>query len=154
MTSKIACRDAILRPKSPPRRSGASLERSSGCRSAPRMRSGRSKDTPGTFPECSRVLSGRSWDAFGASRGILEPPRKHILAKFTRNSIATWFGVRFWRLQTSKIVISSRRNDDFHEIYVPPETAENGGPEAPKHELGRPKSSRKARPSASGASKK
>ena len=51
-------------------------------------------------------------------------------------------------------MISSRRNDDFHEFYVPSEMVENGGTEVPKSELGRPKSSRKARPSASGAFKK
>ena len=47
-----------ISPKSPPRRSGAPLERSSGSRSAPGTRSGRSRDAPGTFPACSGVLPG------------------------------------------------------------------------------------------------
>ena len=51
-------------------------------------------------------------------------------------------------------MISSGRNDDFHEFNVPSETVENGSPDAPKSELGRTKSSRKARPRASGAFKK
>ncbi len=80
-----------ISPKSPPRRSGAPWERSSGSRNTPGMRSGRSGDALGTFPACSGVLPGRSQDAFGASWGIFGLPRKHIFAKFTCISTATWF---------------------------------------------------------------
>ena len=59
-------------PKSPPRRSGAPLERSSGSRSAPGTHSGRSRDAPGRSqhaPECSRDVLRTLLAPLGASSG-------------------------------------------------------------------------------------
>ena len=87
MASKIDFRDAILRPKSPPRRSGASLERPSGCRSALGTFQGRSWDVPGMLQSAIGTLLGRFWRLSGHLGAATEAHFSKIDSQFHCNVV-------------------------------------------------------------------